>query len=187
VSYTAWETSAGAALSDVQNLCRHAARANAGFSPTTIPSLPAVERWITLSKAWIDGLLIRNGLSLTQDNADVVGILQELNTYDACIKVELSLPAEMSTGDPNLRFKTFVDRRMELVESIKDGTLAGLGANVFNSGQRTPILTGTSISRKQLMEDDTDAVQHRVHEEQFDFPGVNVDAGNEFISGGVLP
>lgn len=176
MSYTAYESATGEALADVASLCRHAARDNGSFAPETVPALQAVERWLTLSHAWIAGLLKRHGYSDVQTDTNVIGVLQELNTYDVCMKVELSMPSESSSGDPNERFKTFQERRMELMEQITDGTIATLGAVLFNSGLRSPIVTGTSYSRKRVAENDADRTQHRVRRSQFNNPAAGQDA-----------
>lgn len=171
MTYTAYELTVGDALTEVQNLCHHAARNSGAFSASTIPTLSAVEQWITTSYYWIGGVLLRSGLSRTQTAPEVLGILQQLNVYDACMKVEMSLPVESSSGEPNERFKFFEERRNELMEQLMDGTLAGLGAVTQSTGLRTPIVTGTSRARKALLNEDTDATQHRVKREQFTYPG----------------
>lgn len=176
MAYTAYELVAQDAIADVANLCRHAARANGEFAPETVPSLQAVERWLTLSHAWIAGLLKRHGYSDVQTDATVVGILEELNVYDVCMKVEMSMPSESSSGDPNERFKVFQDRRTELLEQITDGTLGTLGAAGYDSGTRKPIVTGVSYSRKRVAEDDTDRTQHRVRRSQFNNPAAGQEA-----------
>lgn len=116
-------------------------------------------------------MLHRAGLSGTQTATNVVAILQEFNAYDVCIKVEMSLPTQIESGDPNERFRVFVERRTELLDAIRDGTLAGLGASEYDTGQRKPIVGGLSISRKAVLTDDTDAVQPRVTVGRFDNPG----------------
>ena len=171
VSYTAYELVTGDALTEVSNLCRHAARSNGAFTSSTIPTLAAVEQWLTVSSYWIGGILLRSGLSRVQTASEVVAILQQLNVYDACMKVEMSLPVESSSGEPNERFKFFEERRTEMMEQVMDGTLASLGAVTADAGLRTPIITGISRSRKALLNQDTDATQHRVKREQFTYPG----------------
>lgn len=169
MSYTAFETANGEAKADVEALCRHAAES--GFSSSTVPTLAAVERWLTTSYYWIQGLLHRAGLSGTQTATNVVAILQELNVYDVCIKVEMALPTQIESGDPNERFQVFVDRRAELLDAIRDGTLAGLGASEYDAGQRKPVAGGLSIARKAVLTEDTDAVQPRATIGRFNNPG----------------
>lgn len=172
MAYTAYETAANEALGEVQSLCRHAARASGAFSSATVPSLAAVERYLTTSYYWIQGLLRRAGMSPTQTDTAVLGVLQQLNVYDVCIKIELSLPANAETGEGNNRYDTFEERRKELMEMFADGTLAAMpDAVLLSSALRTPIVTGVSISRKRVAEDDTDRTQHRVRRNQFQAPG----------------
>lgn len=171
-AYTAWELSPGDALAEIQSLCRHAARSNGGFSADTIPTLKSVQQYITLSYYWVNGELARHGLSTTQTLPAVVGILQQLNVYDVCIKIEMSLPVASATGEPNERFKFFVDRRAELMEQIANGTISSLFANEASIGLRAPIVTGLSYSRKALADNDRDRTQHRVKRDQFSYPGV---------------
>lgn len=172
MSYLGYELTAGDALLEVQELCRHAARQDGRFTAATVPTLVAVERWLTTSYYWIAGQLRRHGFDTVQTNAVVLGILQQLNVYDACLKVEMSFPVESSSGEPNSRFQFFLDRREELLEMIGDGTLAAMGAEVVPNAGREPVLTGQFLSRKQLAEDNTDRTQHRVRREQFTYPGV---------------
>lgn len=173
MAYTAFETAAGEALAEVASLCRHAARASGAFSSSTVPTLVAVERYLTTSHYWIHGLLRRAGLDVEQTDPAVLGILQQLNVYDACIKIELSLPANAETGDGNSRFQTFEERRTDLVEMITDGSLAAMpDAVLLSTSMRTPIITGISNSRKRLTEENRDATQHRVRRGQFGHHGL---------------
>lgn len=176
-----YELTSGAALADVESLCRHVARSpGATFGTATTPKLTAVQSWLTLSGYWIGGLLSRYGLDPAQDDAPVVGILQQLNVYDTCWKVEASLPNEDSTGAPNARMVEFSDRRMELVEMIENGTLVALGAHLQAGGAvRSPLVGGLSISRKRYADDDLDATQHRVKRNQFINPGAPFPRGED--------
>lgn len=173
MAYTAYETAEGEALGEVQSLCRHAARSAGAFAATTIPTLPAVERYLTTSYYWIQGLLRRAGLSSAQTDTAVLSILQQLNVYDTCIKVELSLPTNAETGEGNNRFDTFEERRKDLLEMFTDGTLAAMpNAVLLDNALRTPVVTGVSISRKRLAEEDTDRTQHRIRRGQFQAHGL---------------
>jgi len=163
MSYVAFELATGEAKAEIESLCRHAARGSGGtFTSNTVPSLGAVERWLTTSYYWIQGQLRRSGLSSTQTATPVLGQLQQLQVYDVCCKVELSLPVDSTSGDPSARFQWFETQRKEMLETLHDGTLAGLGAATYDGGVRTPYAGGLSNSRKRLIEDNADATQHRV-------------------------
>lgn len=182
MAYTAWETSAGEAQAEVETYCRHAARGTgAVFTQLTVPSLGAVERWLTVSYHWIRGLLARNGYSTTQTDPSVVAILQELNVLDVCVKVELSLPEESGSGEPNQRFTAFAERRTELIEMITDGTLGAIGATPDSStdSTRIPRIGGERYSRKELAEEDTDRTQHRVRRGAMQHPGLALPTGEQ--------
>ncbi len=180
MAYTAWETTAGEAQSEVEAYTRHAARGTgAVFTALTIPSLPAVERWLTVSYYWISGLLARNGLSTTQTDTAVLAILQELNVVDVCMKVELSLPEESGSGEPNQRFLEFKERRAELMEMLADGTLGSMGAGANATVSRVPILGGEFFSRKQLAEENTDRTQHRIRRNGLGHPGVTLPSAEQ--------
>lgn len=112
-------------------------------------------------------------MSTTQTDEAILGILQQLNVYDTCIKIELSLPTNAETGEGNNRFDTFEERRKDLLEMFTDGTLAAMpGAVLLETDMRTPIVTGISISRKRLAEEDTDRTQHRIRRGQFQAHGL---------------
>ena len=171
MAYTAWETAAGEALAEVEAYCRHAARSSAGtFTTNTTPTKAAVERWLTVSYHWIRSLLASAGLSTTQTDATVLAVLQELNALDVAAKVELSLPEESGSGEPNQRFLAFDERRKELIEIIADGTLAAMGATTSASGRRMPTIGGERLSRKAVAEEDTDRTQHRIRRNIFGHP-----------------
>lgn len=171
MSYQSFETTAGDALLEVQTLCRHAARASGAFSTTTVPTLAAVEQWLTTSNYWIQGILLSHGYTAAQTGASALSILQQLNVYDTCMKVELSLPAADGSGEPNGRFREFSERRQELLDMVIDGTLSVFLGLTGAGLRRLPIVTGLSRSRKRLVETDTDATQHRVRRGQFNAPG----------------
>lgn len=174
MSYLAFETAPGEALNEVAALCRHAARGAGGkFSASTVPSIGAVERWLTTSYYWVRGLLAAHGYAADQTEPAVLAILQELNAIDTCVKVELSLPEESGSGAPNQRFQTFLDRRKDLVEMIESGALATLGAALSPEGtslRRAPVATGQFYSRKRLAESDSDRTQHRIRRGMFEPP-----------------
>ncbi len=175
MTYLAYELSGTAALNGVASLCRHAARAAGSFDVATIPSLGQVESWLTESYYWIGGQLRRYGFDEDQSAAGsaVISILQQLQVYDTCCKVELSLPAAGATGEPNARFQTFIERREELLGNLHDGTLNNLSAiaETKATSPRRPIVTGLSKSDKKTLEDDTDATQHRIRRDEFLNPG----------------
>lgn len=178
MAYTAFETAANEAYTQVKSYCRHAARADGEFTSGTVPSLVQVEGWITVSYYWVRGLLNRYGYSATQTNINILGILMELNVLDAAAKIELSLPAESTTGEPNQRFIEFNERRKELMNMIADGTFSAMGAVMSSSAARTPLLSGISKSRKDILESDDDATQHRIRRNLFQSPGTR-DATSE--------
>jgi hypothetical protein len=175
MAYTAYELDAGAALSGVASLCRHAARFNGAFDTATIPSLTQVEAWLTESYYWIQGQLSKYSFDIDQSAAPdaVLSILQQLNVYDTCCKVELSLPGDSVTGEPNQRFQTFENRRDELWRNLNDGTIGALGATTVAAPTvRQPLITGISRSRKKVLETNTDATQHRIRRDGFLNPGI---------------
>ena len=173
MAYQAYESAPGELLAEVQANCRHAARLNGSFGANTIPRLFDVERWITQSYHWVNGLLMRHNYAVPETGAEgVVGILQELQTIDACIKVEMSLPASAESGEPSARFQVWVARRQEIIDMINDGTIFGLGAVMTGTG-RQPIVTGYLHSRKQVAYDNSDIVQARSRRGQFSAPGTD--------------
>lgn len=172
IAYTAYEVSAGAALADVQALCRHVARGSGGtFDDTTIPTMETVCRWLTTATAWASGVLRNGGMSQTQTDPHVLAILQELIVYDVCARVEISQPAADSTGEPSARFQEFSKRRADLFDFIDNGYLSTIDGVGFGP-VRTPVVGGISLSRKKVADDDTDRTQHRVKRNQFQRPGV---------------
>ncbi len=170
-NYTAYESADDEAVNGVESLCRHLTDSG-DFSPTTTPLIEEVERWLTTSYYWIQGLLAKAGLSTTQTASSILGILEQLNVYDVAVKTELSSPATNLDGEPNARFITFTERRDELMAMLTDGTLAAMGATVDSTAaaRRTPVATGLSIARKKVAEDDTDRTQHRVRRNLFHRP-----------------
>lgn len=172
MAYSSYELASGDALAEVQRLCRHAARANGAFTTATVPSLSAVEQWLTTSYYMLGAILRKAGLSETQTAVSVVGVLQQAMVYDTCMKVELSLPTEAAGAGPSARYVMFKELRDEFWTAIRDGTIAGIDATVDSTLQRTPYVGGLSISRKTLMVDDTDATQHRIRRGQFQRQGI---------------
>lgn len=167
MSYLAYELAEGDARREVERLCRHAARASGAFSSSTVPDAAAVEQYLTTSYHWIRTRLIKAGLSDDQTDADVVGVLQQLQVYDVCMKVELALPTEAAGGNPSDRWTTFKELRDEMAMMISDGSLSGIGAEEIELARRTPFVGGISRERKRLMREDSDAIQHRVQRDQF--------------------
>lgn len=172
MAYTAYESDAGELLATVQANCRHAARLQGAFGADTVPRLVDVERWITSSYYWINGLLTRHSYTVPEDAVAVINILQELQTLDVCIKVDASLPASAESGEPSARFQLWVDRRAEIMEMISDGTIFGLGA-VQTGTAIQPIVTGYRVARKQVAYNDSDIVQARARRGQFSAPGTD--------------
>ncbi len=172
-SYTAYESADDEAKNGVEALCRHLTKSGE-FDATTSPLLEEVERYINISHFWIQGLLQKAGLSTTQTDTDVIGILEQLNVYDTCVKVELGQPALNVTGEPNARFVAFTERRDELMAMVVDGTLSAMGATADSiaAGRRTPILTGQLISRKKVADGNTDRTQHSVRRGAFVNPAI---------------
>ena len=169
MAYTSFESAAGEAQDGVEALCRHLT--NAGdFDASTTPLLDEVERYLTISYAWVVGILAKAGLSATQTDAEVVAILEQLNVYDTCVKIELGQPAQNATGEPSLRFVAFTERRDELLEMVTDGTLSAMGADTDStaSSRRTPVLTGQFHSRKRVAETNSDRTQHRIRRGVFE-------------------
>lgn len=161
-NYTAYELSDGACLEDIEGICNHLTQ-DGSFNDETQPKLSDIERWITLSRHWLAGILASNGISPIQTTSEVVGILQELNALDVCVKIELSMPVT-GIGEPNERFKALKERRDELLEMIQTSNmLEVLGAVTVEAGSLSQNLaaTGISKSRKQSVEDNEDLVQSR--------------------------
>ena len=160
--YTAYELNEGACLEDVEALCAQLTMAGT-FGDETQPKGVTVERWITLSHHWIAGILAKNGYDTAQTDAEVVGILQELNALDVSVKCELANPLT-GVGEPNERFIALKERRDELLEMIENSQmLTLLGATGTSGGaiSENLAITGISKSRKLSVENDSDYVLPR--------------------------
>lgn len=157
--YTAFELNGGACLEDVEGLCTHLTMEGT-FSDSSQPRGVDVERWLTLSYYWVQGILAKNGYAIIQTVPAVVGILQELNALDVAVKVELSNPLT-GIGEPNERFIELKRRRDELLEMLESSQmLTALGATEAEVGSASELLaaSGISKSRKRLVESNTDLV-----------------------------
>jgi hypothetical protein len=172
MAYDAFELATGDCLLDVQMLCRHLTREDGSFTASTVPTKALVEKWLTLSHHWICVLLRKAGLSETQTDEKVIGVLQELQSYDVAIKCELAQAASDITGDPSARFQAFVERRAELIELITSGALGAMDANPSEASgnPRMPILTGQFYDRKEVAESDINRTQHRIRRDIFKYP-----------------
>lgn len=165
VDYTAYELGGGECLEDVEALCAQLTMDGA-FGNETQPTISAVERWLTMSHAWVAGLLAKNGYAIVQTNEVVLGILQELNALDTAVKCELANPLT-GIGEPNERFLELKARRDNIVEMIEESQmLTALGATTLPGGgpgslSEHLIFTGLSKSRKADVESDTDLVLAR--------------------------
>ena len=126
MAYTAYETGSGKAMDQVEAFCLHLTTSGV-FTTTTSPTLAQVEAWLTISHHLIAGWLAEAGYDTTQTDTEVLGILEELNSVDSVIKVELNNPTTIN-GEPNDRFKWFQERRDELRDLIMGRALAELGA-----------------------------------------------------------
>lgn len=171
MSYTSYESASNECLRMVESLCRHVARDNGKFSEQTVPTLAVVERYITTAYYWVVSKLAERGYDSEQTETEVVGLLQTLNAYQAAIAIELSLPTNDESGTGNARFQALIDMRDSLYASIESGALGQMGASSSSNTARQPLVTGVSISRKQVAEDDTDATQHRIRRGAFEAPG----------------
>lgn len=172
MAYTAYETDEGELMATVAANSRHAARLQGAFGANTIPRLTDVERWITSSYFWINGLLTRHSYVVPEDATAVIAILQELQTLDVCIKIDASLPSSAESGEPSARFQLWLDRRQEIIDMINDGTIFGLGA-VQTGTAHQPIVTGYRVGRKQVAYNNPDIVQARARRGQFSAPGTD--------------
>lgn len=186
MAYSGFELASGDALAEIERLCRHAARGTGGtFSGSTVPTLASVEQYLTTSYYWIGSQLVKAGLSTTQTDTEVLGVLQQLQVYDVAMKVELALPVAAADGGPSARWETFRELRDELKMLIGDGSLVALGATELDEAARkwrVPFVGGISIARKAVMRDDTDAVQHRVRRGQFRSQPAFIPAGQDGVT-----
>jgi len=169
MTYTGFETAAGALLTDVSMLNRHLTLSGS-FGAQTHPTLEVVEQWINLSYSRIVGLLTKAGYSATQTNAQVLAILEQLNALDVSILIELAHPTT-ATGEANERFKTFMTMRKELEALVNSNAFADLGATAGSSA--TNIVTkasGISVADRETRAEDTDDIPNRFRRGQFRNP-----------------
>lgn len=161
-TYSAYELVEGACLEDVESLCAQLT-IDGSFTDESQPKATEVERWLTLSKYWIGGILASIGISPTQTLPAVVGILQELNALDVAVKCELANPIT-GVGEPNERFLELKRRWTDILTMITDTQmLVALGATQQDAGSSSQLLaiSGVSRSRKRTVESDTDYLKPR--------------------------
>jgi hypothetical protein len=170
-----YETTAGAALLQVESFCRHLTLGGV-FTQNSNPTRDQAIDYISASGFWVGGLLSTHGYSVTQTDAEVLGFLQELNVYDAVVKVELSVPSDDRTGEGNARFQEFKNRLGQLVKMFEQpGFLGGLGATTGGASLSSQLLaTGISRDAKDIVYEDTDHIPARFKKGMHKAPGVEI-------------
>lgn len=169
MAYTGYEVAAGDVLRDIETLCRHLTD-NGLFTTNTHPTLDTVERWITMSHHIIAAKLEAAGYSADQTDPEVLGLLEDLNALDVCIRIELSYPVT-GTGEPNERYIEFKARRDELMKFIDGGRLEFIGAVKSRETGQFIRATGISVADKVALYSDPDLIHARFKRGQFTVPG----------------
>lgn len=167
MAYSAFETSAGEAMNVIEGYCKQYTSSNV-FSTSTQPTLTEVETFLTMRYYTIQAILGDAGYELIPTDAEVLGYLQHLNSVGAVLDIELTNPIT-GTGEPNERYKVFEKMWENGVKFIQGSGLEQLGAT--REGQSI-LAGGISISRKEVLGDDTDAVPPKFRRGMQEHPGL---------------
>lgn len=156
MAYSAFEASSGDALDMVEGFCKQYTSSSAFVDGTTQPSLSEVETFLTTRYYVLQMTLGEAGYAIVPTDTEVVGVLQRLNAIGAALDVELTNPITGS-GEANERFKVFERMWDDGLKSLRGSGLKTLGAT--RAYTNTLAAGGISISRKDVLRDDSDAVK----------------------------
>lgn len=179
---SAYETATNEAMKGVESLCRHICGPG-GFNATSKPTLAEVQRFETQAYYKIAGALVAAGYAVSQSAAAVLGFLQNLQVLETVVSVELAYPIT-GPGEPNERFRAFMDQLEQLYELLKAGIIDTMGGDTIAGNTAFVDVTGVSISRKDSIRQDSDFVGPRFRRGQFRYPGA--DPGTTRLSGETL-
>ena len=167
-----YERSTGAAIVQAEGYCRHLTDRGV-FSADSQPTRAWVTSQLDLDAAYIATKLEACGYAATQEDADVLQLLESWNTVRTVIAIELANPVESISGKGNARFQEFRNRSKMLEELACSAGLADLGATVSGGLSEFLVAGGVSRSRKQTVEEDTDHIKHRFRRGQFKYPATS--------------
>lgn len=158
--YSGYEITGGQVLERVEALCRHLTTGGHFTESSPVPASDVL-MFLDDSYYWIQGALQRHGYSATQTDTEVLGVLQQIQAYDAAAAVELSAPITDEAGE-NRRDSRMAARRDRLVSDyLATDSLEQLGATRDRAKGKYLEGTGRSIDRKETVYENNDVVAPR--------------------------
>src|SRR5258706_4724337 len=156
-----YEVHDGDALEAIESQCRHLSTIN-GFSNTTHPTLDEVSRFRDMAYYKVAGLLSATGYNVVQTSENALGWLESLQVLETIIMIELAYPIS-GAGQPNARFAEFCNQRDRMVNMLLEHMelLSSMGAEKAKSLGQFAEFTGTSRSRKDSVNTDSDLIPPR--------------------------
>lgn len=146
----------------VTGYIQHLTSADSGdFKSFTTPGAEDVDEAIDVAEAEILSWLAEAGYTTdtTTYSALALRYLSWYNAVGAAYRLEMYHPGVQFGPGTNTRFDRLHELLMELRQRILEDGITGLGIPIITGASLQPIFTGRSHGEKQVMEDDTDAVQ----------------------------
>lgn len=161
--YSAYERDAGiSVIKSVETHCRHLTEGGS-FSASSTPPLVRVEQWIDQTYYRLQAELAKEGydVSIPASATAALGLLEQLNVYGAVMQVELAHPITSRRGEGNERYEEYATQYGEGIAILASDALEAMGATRTTALSAFVDVGGKSVSRKQVLHEDTDAVQSR--------------------------
>ncbi len=174
MAYKAYERTAGvSAIALVESLQR--THTNSGtFDTSSTPTLAQVESYLTIASADIAVMLADYGYAQAQTDADILAALEQWNVKGAAYMVELSMPSAGWGGEEaSSRSAEFRRWREDAKGQIESEGFDRLGGT--KERELSAFITGggTSISDKQVIEEDSDFEPFAFTTDKFKSTGSN--------------
>ena len=161
MTYNAYEITAGTSvIESLEAHCRHLT-SNGSFSPSSIPTLTDIERMIDETFYELQAHLAKNGYATAVTSTPVLGVLEKLNVFGAVVQIELTHPVTGRDGEGNERYFEYRRGWKEGIALLATDALEQLGHTREEALSSFIDVGGISTSRKQVLYEDTGAVQSR--------------------------